>query len=625
MVSPMATREQAGLAALLIRYFRSGWAFLVPYFAAFELYRWSNWPALPAPGHAALPSLLGVFIALHILNAALLLAALTWAATGWWSRNGAMIDRSVMLKAAVPWCLLALLFVIPGAYLEYPADTWMHLGRINEWRSCGLVGSFSDPDKASYFLAFSLIGSTAAPASAGPLALYYTGVCLVLCWQYYRLAVATGLGPATSFIFVLVNVTTAGNVTFSYYRYYGIASTAIASIAAVAIVRIALEGAQCGGFGPWRARAAQALSICALLFVIRYNHVQELGLAGVAVVAIGLWRLVAWRRWTIAFLLPAAVLLSLACIRLYPRASAIDLAYRPVGIMTSWYGFNILQVHSLAGQRMIQILGVFGIANLAVATILIRRNNVVGWITLTPVIALILPFVAIPLATALAQRPGNWSDLLVRDIMSFHRLLLGIPSGLAVVTGLDQLRRRLGPRWPGFGLMVVALFLFSALPPTWPFFNRGWNLIAQPPKDLCLTPLLDDLNAPGNARLLNSGRAVAATSGVSFVCAATGSARTINSGRVYFVDGCTPARDVNAITVSMSSKRRRPELLIATSPFMFFSPRSLAAVCSGHWIAQEAAFSTSGSPQLESLAARLGLPVAGSGPVATYWLTPRNP
>ena len=35
---------------MLQNYFRSGWAFLIPYLAAYLLYAWLKWPVNPAPG-----------------------------------------------------------------------------------------------------------------------------------------------------------------------------------------------------------------------------------------------------------------------------------------------------------------------------------------------------------------------------------------------------------------------------------------------------------------------------------------------------------------------------------------------------------------------------------------------
>ena len=122
-------------------------------------------------------------------------------------------------SAFLPWFLLALLFYIPGVYLEFPADPWDHYARINEWTWLHTVGEHTAWAKSSYFLAYSLLGRIAPPTpQLFWLDFYYTGACLLLCWQYYRLARAVGLGERASFIFVLVQAFSFGNNIFGFYR-----------------------------------------------------------------------------------------------------------------------------------------------------------------------------------------------------------------------------------------------------------------------------------------------------------------------------------------------------------------------------------------------------------------------
>ena len=120
---------------------------------------------------------------------------------------------------------MALIFFIPGVYLEFPSDPWEHFRRINAWSAATTVGDHSTWFKFSYFFAYSLVGRVSANQQFYWLNVYYTAVCLLLCWQYFRLALAAGLTKEASFIFVLLQSLLFGNSTFSFYRYYGIAST----------------------------------------------------------------------------------------------------------------------------------------------------------------------------------------------------------------------------------------------------------------------------------------------------------------------------------------------------------------------------------------------------------------
>lgn len=70
-------------------YFRSGWAFLIPYLAAYLLYAWLKWPVNPVAGGqwAVIPCLLHVYWALHAVH--LVLGA--YAVRTWWRASGATV------------------------------------------------------------------------------------------------------------------------------------------------------------------------------------------------------------------------------------------------------------------------------------------------------------------------------------------------------------------------------------------------------------------------------------------------------------------------------------------------------------------------------------------------------
>ena len=115
---------------ILLAYFRSGWIFLLPYLAEYFLYGWLNWPANPGTG-SRIPPLLHVYWATHAAHLALALFAL-----GRWFQD----HRPADLRALLPWVLLAVIFLLPGAYLEFPADPWEHYARMNRWQGNAVIG-----------------------------------------------------------------------------------------------------------------------------------------------------------------------------------------------------------------------------------------------------------------------------------------------------------------------------------------------------------------------------------------------------------------------------------------------------------------------------------------------------
>jgi hypothetical protein len=160
--------------------------------------------------------------------------------------------------------------------------------------------------------------------------------------------------------------------------------------------------------------------------LIAFNHVQGLGIAGLGLLAVAIWRLIDWKRSMVWWLAGAAVALSVAAVLWFPRDPSLA-GYVRDGWLTPWYGFNVFAFSLPVGDRTLQIVGVLGLVNLATGLLLLRRNSLVGWITITPLLALSLPLIAIPLADLLAKH----GDLI--NIITFQRMLFAIPSGLALV------------------------------------------------------------------------------------------------------------------------------------------------------------------------------------------------
>jgi hypothetical protein len=535
---------------LLRRYFYSGWAFFMPYLFFYLLYYWRKWPVNPLPGYTLgngghIPALLHVYWFLHIIHVVLgFLALRTWFVLrslgegGWPSVSGLRpstslssvalakeealnpqpsVVQSFSFSAFLPWALLALIFYIPGAYLEWPSDPWEHLRRINEWHICQTVGTHSTWVKSSYFLTYSLLGWAFGLQQLFWLDFYYTGICLLLCWQYYRLARMVGLSERASLVFVILQVILFGNNVFSFYRYYGISSSIYAQLGAVALTRLGIEvmsrksknlkiekpensSRQTKFRFPLSASPLfqfsnfpiflQSLGAGGCLVLLTaFNHGQGIGIAVLGLAAVATWRLIAWKRSAGWILLAAVILLSLATVHWYPRHPALDRMYRPQGYLNAWYGFNIFSLSSPAGDRMLQIIGAFGLVNLAAGLLLLCRNHPVGWLTVMPVIALSLPCVAIPFAGLLAQHDN---EIL---IVTFQRMLFAIPPNLALVSLGACLMDRSMAGWftalrrPADIAVIFTSFVLiglTVIPSSSPSYNRLWNASVKVPDDLRL-------------------------------------------------------------------------------------------------------------------------------------------
>jgi hypothetical protein len=640
----MNLRSQISDFRFLRRYFYSGWVFFMPYLFFYLLYDWRKWPVNPDPS-SHLPPLLHVYWALHIIHLVLGLLALRT----WWSETksgfpdfplsrfsssppqgetNAGFPRFSIFRFSdlLPWLLLALIFYIPGAYLEWPSDPWEHYARTNEWSRYLYIGSHSAGYKSGYFISYSLLGWISPPTRQRFwLDAYFTGTCLLLCWQYFKLARAVGLKKNAALVFVVLQAVLFGNDIFSFYRYYGIASTILSQLGAIALIRLGLDLAKSKSLvirhSSLVTRLSSALwplaSGLSLALFIAFNHVQGLGIAALGLTAVTVWRLLSWKRSSIWWLAFAAMALSIAAFHWWPRHPALDQLYRPQGWLTRWYGFNILSTHSPAEDRTLQILGFFGIINfMAGLWLLLRRNHIVGWLTVMPVLALCFPFIAIPFANALARnQPGFWY------IVSFHRMLLAIPEGLALaVLGAGfceyfNKKEEEPPAWRRlvpFGSVILFLVLLVTVPVSGPYYNRLWNAFVILPKDLCMDHVIASVSElPLGQINPNQPPRLIPTIGSSFVAFAIGAKNVPSTGsRVIMhrpLDYIPALRTSHFLDdLSTTIDRKEDVVLLVPNSLALYTHLSLAGCLSGHWFPQEVAVEHAAGPEIEAAAVKLG-------------------
>lgn len=650
-------------------YFYSGWAFLIPYLAVYLVYYWQKWPAnpvnlvdggqLPVTGDRSpstvlllpIPPLLYVYWAFHAIHVVLAAFALRS-----WYRDEqhvtmskvptADIHRQIayrsgsasrpapfassllflrsMVSAATPWTLLALIFYIPGIYLEWPSDPWEHLRRINEWRILDQVTTHSSWMKSSYFLPYSLTGRATDLGLLSWLNVYYTAVGLLLCWQYYRLARAVGLSERASFIFVLLNTLSFGNNVFSFYRYYGLSSSIFAQLGTVALIRIALEAMRAGNHANPLSAASRintfswkkllSLAACAglLLLFTAFNHAQGLGLVALCLIAVGVWWCIdRYRYQGLGAVIVLAAIGSTLFVWLWPRSTNIE-NLRVRGWLNLWYGFDLISPSSLAWNAMLQVLGGLGVLNMLCGVWLLRRNHPVGWLTLMPWIALQLPFVSMPLAQLIVSHSGEQNILIV------HRLFFSIAAGLAITVAVQKILFALQGStlithhstagFVGFALLVVGLATAVSAPMERPIYNRTWQTLARIPDDQQMEPVLAGIDA-SNHLLTHKDRdtSVLTTSPTGFILDTQHVRDVVEISRLFSAQSWTPTGDVIiGLRYLSATPVAKPAVGLLLEPSTFYSTRSIAGLLSGHWLAQESALTTTGTQELLEAAKRAG-------------------
>ena len=585
---------------ILRSYFASGWAFLIPYVVAFLIYYKFKLPLTIADPSLIVPTLLHIYWWIHIINLVLAFFAI-------YSLRRAASEIptfSSQLLSIAPWALLALTFYIPGTYLEFPSDPWEHLARITHWADSNTLQTLYK--SLGYSIPYSFLGTDSRYARFLRLDFYTTGICLILCWQYFRLGIAVGLSNKFSLLFVLIQSITFGNSTFSFYKYYSLASTIYSQIAAIALIRLSIElmgkeTSECRSetnrkfVNKWRF-VKFLFSAIFLTIVIVLNHMQGLGIAGLGLLAVGIWSLIKHKRSILIWLLIGTIALNVATVFWFPRSPLVDQHFKSLGLINTWYGFNLFSIHSIAAEKMIQILGLFGIVNLAAGLILIYHNKVAGWLSIIPIIALELPCIAQPFAKELtlhADINTAWWEISV-----FNRMFLVIPSGLAIVSLFFYSTQKISKlayfvkMYPSIInqriTLIVILVYCTTLPPSSNYYNRIWNSLAKIPNDLSKRNVIKDIDNYSNELSIVKPNLCITTSGLGFIFYSISNIKLSLIGRTFNEYSNTLPVDITHLYASIPSLTKDYNIILANVNWASqYSHNSFASLASNHWLPLE--------------------------------------
>ena len=144
-----------------------------------------------------------------------------------------------------------------------------------------------------------------------------------------------------------------------------------------------------------------------------------------------------------------------------------------------WGGFKLFsffpETNNAAG-RFMQILGWYGILNCLLSFYLIKKNHILGWISLTPIMLLLYP----PFANGLAYILIKYKVLFV-----FQRILLGIPLSFSIILVLKNVTELKFPK-VSITLIIPFIFIFHLLisiNPNPQYFGRFFNIFERPNSD----------------------------------------------------------------------------------------------------------------------------------------------
>ena len=317
-----------------------------------------------------------------------------------------------------------------------------------------------------------------------------------------------------------------------------------------------------------------------------------------------------WKRSAVWWLIGGMLVANALFLWLYPWSPMVE-KHRAEGWLNAWYGFNIMAPDTFAADRMLQILGIFGLANIIIALALILRSRLLSCLTIIPVLLLGLPSIAVPFME-MTFRAGNDSN-----IVTFQRMLFACPAFLAAtsagrmvftsfkkysrigpLTSVSRLPDHLSARAP-IVVLCCTVGILCTTPAGDPGYNRTWHALVRTSDDLSVEHIV----SLGQTRPVNAPHWLLSDPATGTILQATYQFRPAYAWRAI---ATPPASLLPPSVASTSMAPRDGRYLVSPYPTLLFSPASTAATLSQHWPAQQTALSQAGYPEMTTSATGAG-------------------
>lgn len=362
------------------------------------------------------------------------------------------------------WVILLLVFLVPGAYLEYPSDPWEHYLRIFSWLKADHVQEGEYAKKFGYAWAYSLVRHFPLEYRRLGLDLYSSLTQWLFAFQLYLLCCRLGLEKNWSRLCSIATIVLFGTNAFTF-RYYALAATMPSYIAYLAALNLCLAKE--------KALKLRVFGIAFLLLFMVFNHAQEfffcLFVAPVLIACLAWQAGDANRRKQIERGVYAVVGGSFVFgLLTYFLDGSV---YSNVGYSTAWGGLQFWR----ANARVLETLGVHGIVSLGLAIYYFRKYLIFASLTL-------MPFAATQCAPLLYPM---YKLSIVNFAGDNYRLLYAFPTAIMLVVVLrDILVGRKHSLFIGAAIVIVI-----SLPPQYPWRGRGYFAFHKPDPLRALIPL----------------------------------------------------------------------------------------------------------------------------------------
>ena len=477
---PNLSQIQKRLDSLCEILFANGWLFFVPYLFLYLYFK---------QYHGETYLLRSIFINLHFCNALLLT---------YYTYN---VLRKIRIADFLFWTAVILLFLIPGAYLEFPSDAWEHFRRIFTWQASIFVDDNPVNYKFTYFWGWTLMSQVEPLYRRIVLNIYSTFWQFLLAYQFYLFALRVGFSKSWAKVQVVGTICLFGTNVFSFYRYYALSSTHLAYIAYLQALIVVLD--------IWEGKRNKAIYLIFLISVIYSNHYQEILFLMVSTIAIiaslSYEKIKPKLRKKLFYIF---VFTLLVCFYLGKFAIKYFNDYaQSINYLWQLYFQDYFQEKSIQNLELdpkywsrwgiiriwdinlpyFQTLGIYGFISMVLSLIFWKKYNLLSTITLAPILILLF-------------QPFTLFISAIDDSYTTFRILYSFPYSFMFVVGLKEMTKFVTTNFIKkitiyknnyinncwiTGFLVVLL----SLQPSLPWRGRLWFQLYQPQAQLSMENL----------------------------------------------------------------------------------------------------------------------------------------
>lgn len=460
--------------------FSNGWFFFIPYFVFYLCFD---------AFHLNVVYLYNIFILLHIINSFLFTFYIC------------IIYRNKKLSKFLFWIFIILLFLIPGAYLEFPSDAWAHFQRIFSWQTSTFLDSNPVSYKFTYFWGWTLMSQVEPLYRRSALDIYSSFWQFLLAYQFYLFALRVGFSEVWAKVQVVGTICLFGTNVFGFYRYYALSSTPLAYIAylhsLIGILDL-LDGK--------KKKISIFFYLICLIFVIYYNHYQELVLLGISATAICILNIFERTRkqqkkniiYLGASIFVTGFIIGALAVTHYQQYANLvnyfwqsylkgyfrdkEVLYWTKDAPMYWSSWGILRIWD-TNLPYYQTLGIHGCISLLFSFVFWKKHRLLACLTVAPLLILLFQ----PFTLFIAAIDGHYTTF---------RVLYAFPHSFMLIIGIKEtfeyFTKKIGFLEKNYlikgGITVLTIILLSCQPGM-PWRGRLWFQFYKPPAQLSLENL----------------------------------------------------------------------------------------------------------------------------------------